>query len=37
VIQFTITPAFLAAIAPVILALATLVWAIRKDPKNPGK
>ena len=33
----TITPQLLAASAPVILAVAALVWALRKDPRNTGK
>ncbi len=36
-IQMTITPPLLAALAPVILAVAALIWAFRKDPKNTGK
>lgn len=36
-IQMTITPQLLIAMAPVIAALAGLVWAWRKDPKNTGK
>ena len=36
-IQVTITPQLLIALAPVIVAVATLIWALRKDPKNTGK
>jgi len=36
-IQVTITPALLFAAAPFIAALAALIWALRRDPKNAGK
>jgi len=36
-IQVTITPALLVAGAAFVTALAALVWAFRKDPKNRGR
>lgn len=36
-IQLTSTPALLAGLATGITAVATLIWALRKDPTNTGK